>query len=301
MIRAAHDTPSATNPYSEGNDSWYETGVTKVTRVVPAAWTVAIEEFDQALKAGGALPSTRQTRRDHLRHLARHIGEQTPWTMTDKQLLDFCGRQSWLRETRRGRRNTFLAFFAWGHAAGKINANLATSLPKVRATTPAPRPAPMIAYQHALARAGERERLMLRLAAETGMRRAEVAAAHSRDLISDLHGHSVLVRGKGERQRVIPISKSLAAAIKSKGPGYLFPGRVDGHLSPRWVGTLISRLLTESTMHQLRHQFATRFYDVSRDLLATQQVLGHASPATTQRYVALASDVARRTIDTLCA
>ena len=79
--------------------------------------------------------------------------------------------------------------------------------------------------------------------------------------------------------------------------GYAFPGADDGHLSPRWVGKIVAELLPgTATMHQLRHRFATRAYAVDRDVLTVQQLLGHASPATTQRYVVVPPEAGRRTV-----
>ena len=69
--------------------------------------------------------------------------------------------------------------------------------------------------------------------------------------------------------------------------GWLFPGQVDGHLSPDYVGTLLRRLLGRGySAHTLRHRFASRAYAGTRDLLAVQNLLGHSKPETTQRYIA---------------
>lgn len=127
-------------------------------------------------------------------------------------------------ETRRGVRASLTRFYGWGVATGLTEANPAASLPKVRAAAPSPRPAPEIAYREALTRADDRGRLILRLAAEVGMRRAEVAQVHSRDLIEDLEGWSLIVHGKGGRQRVVPLPDAIAAEIRRRGQGYLFPG-----------------------------------------------------------------------------
>ncbi|WP_311210918.1 MULTISPECIES: site-specific integrase [unclassified Aeromicrobium] len=154
------------------------------------------------------------------------------------------------------------------------------------------------AYRYALARADERERLMLRLAAECGLRRAEVAQVHTRDLVQDLDGWSLRVLGKGQRERVVPLPRGLAAELRSRPKGYIFPGDDHGHLSPRWVGTLVGNVLPDGwTMHKLRHRAATRWYAVDRDTFTVQDLLGHASPATTRAYVAIPNDSLRRTVE----
>lgn len=146
-------------------------------------------------------------------------------------------------------------------------------------------------------KADPREQLILRLAAELGLRRAEIAVVHARDLIQDLDGWSLLVHGKGNRERVLPLGDGLALAIREAtlaGAGYAFPGGDHGHLTPRWVGTLISRILPRDvTLHQLRHRFATLTHQETGDVRLVQALLGHASLATTQRYIDMHSDQLR--------
>ena len=83
-----------------------------------------------------------------------------------------------------------------------------------------------------------------------------------------------LVHGKGDKQRVVPISDDLANAIREYClNGYLFPGQIEGHISAQWVGATISELMPPGwSMHKLRHRF---------------------SVATTQRYTAVATDEVR--------
>ena len=130
---------------------------------------------------------------------------------------------------------------------------------------------------------------MLRLAAECGMRRGEVAQVHTRDLIRDGARFALLVHGKGERQRVIALPIALGQDLATQPAGYLFPSRRPGsHLTAPYVGKIVSRRLSQGwTMHTLRHFFATVAYARAGDLLGVQQQLGHASPATTQRYIAV--------------
>lgn len=164
-----------------------------------------------------------------------------------------------------------------------------------------PRPAPEQAYRSALRAADARGRVILRLAAEVGLRRAEVAQVHGRDLIEDLTGWSLVVHGKGGRDRIVPLPADLAVEVRAQlmaaGGGWMLPGDDQGHLSPRHVGIIASRLLPgDWTMHTLRHRCASRAYAGDRDLLSVQQLLGHASVATTQRYVRLPDDALRRAV-----
>lgn len=143
----------------------------------------------------------------------------------------------------------------------------------------------------ALLAADARVALMIRLANDLGMRRAEVSRVDpSNDLVRAPSGWSLIVHGKGSRNRVLPIPDDLAAVLGDVPSGFLFPNQHGGHLSPHWVGTLVSRALPEgTTMHQLRHLCATELHEATHDIRLVQTVLGHASLATTERYVAVDS------------
>lgn len=258
-------------------------------------WGSAIEAWDAYARAGGAPETTRRTRRDHLGRLARRI-DVGPYEVTAEVLLEYAAAATWATETRRGHYTTLGLFYQWAVETGRmVGPSPALKLPKIRPALPNPRPTPHGVHKRALMVATPRERLMVALAAGAGLRRGEIAQVHTRDLIEDLGGWSLLVHGKGGKERVVPLTNSLARALLQLETGWAFPGNCHGHLSPRWVGTLLSRLLGEGwTGHTLRHKFATEFYDESgHDVFLLQEVLGHASSETTRRYVKRSRDRAR--------
>ena len=141
-------------------------------------------------------------------------------------------------------------------------------------------------------------RLAVRLASELGLRRGEVAKVRGCDLVRDLHGWSLIVHGKGGKARTVPVPESIAVEIQGHGPGWLFPGADSGHVSAEWIGRLVGRALPRGvTMHALRHSFATRAYERTGDLVAVQRVLGHESPQTTLRYLAIADETLRAVVE----
>ncbi|MFD2674982.1 tyrosine-type recombinase/integrase [Gulosibacter bifidus] len=171
----------------------------------------------------------------------------------------------------------------------------------MRPTLPAPRPLPTAALDAAILRADARTQLILRLACDLGLRRAEIAKIHRDDVIDDLVGYSLRVRGKGERVRILPLPTSLARVILD-AEGFLFPGRDDGHLSARWVGKLAANALPGAwSLHAGRHRFATLAHRQCGDLLVVQDLLGHASPVTTRVYIAPDATKARTVIESLAA
>lgn len=265
-----------------------ETVKTRLTRLTaPDSWESEVVAFQRYLRAAGRPASTINLRRDQLTHLARTIHVPSPWSVTPDDLFDWMASHRWSAETLRGRRSAIRQFYAWAVESGRLSASPAVSLPVVRPSQPTPRPAQDSAILKAILEAKPRERLLVRLAAEAGLRRAEVAQLHSRDLERVDGVWWLWVSGKGDRRRRVPLQEDLAREfIAHARDGWAFPGDYAGHLSPRYVGKLVSRLLPAGvTMHALRHRFATCTYAVDRDVFAVQQLLGHASPATTQRYV----------------
>lgn len=267
---------------------------------VSAAWKDALDGWWCCLRSAGRAETTIGTRLENIRRFARHAGCPDPWTVTTRDLEEWLGRQAWSTESRRGFRNSLVAFYDWGVCAGHMTASPAADLTPVKATPPAPRPTPDDVYRAALASADGRTRLILRLAAEVGLRRSEISHIHSDDLIQEVGGWSLVVHGKGGKDRVVPLPHDLAHVIRIAGGGYLFPGNDDGHLSPRYVGKLATRVLHGKwTIHSLRHRFASRAYALDRDLFTVQDLLGHASPATTRVYVQVLDADKRRTVQQL--
>lgn len=253
---------------------------------LPQAWTTAITGWVGWLRLSGMAPSSVVLRRDHLRSIARRTATESPAALVLDDIVIMFSASDWSREYRKSIRSSLVSFCAWCVQRDLMSVNLGEALPRVQAPRGTPRPASEQQWEDLLASAAPRERLMARLAGELGMRRGEVAAASLRDLIRDAGGWSLIVNGKGGKQRVIPVPDGLAREILQSCPGgYLFPNDRGGHLSPRYVGWLISHLLEGASMHQLRHRFATCAYRQTHDLRALQRVLGHSSLATTERYV----------------
>lgn len=269
---------------------------------IPSEWAPLIEGYLNYLAAADKPRTTINTRRSHLARMARAL-KCPPNEVDEVRLIEWFSKQKhWATETRRSYRTTIRRFFNWAYRKGHLNIDLTYSLPRVKARRPMPRPTPEAVRDEALAVAAVDARLALMLAmADHGMRRSEVAVSATSDLI--VEGPSLVVHGKGNKRRVIPITEKLATLIAAgaaghtpgaSAKGYLFPGNDDGHLSPRWVGTLCSRAMPGIwTMHSLRHRTATRAYTATHDIVAVQQLLGHDSVATTQMYTLVEEDRVR--------
>lgn len=259
------------------------------------SWDMALGGWNEWLIAAGRPESTINLRLYQLRRFA--AAHPDPWAVTQANLVGWLGQPGWAAEYRRSHRSALRGFYGWACASGHADNNPAALLPPIKPGQYRPRPTPEEIVGAALDETVDtRVQLMVLLAASQGMRRGEIAQVHSRDLSRDLYGWSLRVHGKGDKERVIPLQEEVASRLQAI-PGWAFPGQVGGHLSPRWVGTLIKRALSGGwTAHTLRHRFATVAYHGSRDLLAVQELLGHARPETTRRYVQMPNEALRAAI-----
>lgn len=146
-----------------------------------------------------------------------------------------------------------------------------------------------------------RGRAIVLLMAQCGLRRGEVAAITMGDV--DLHDRSVLVHGKGGKERVVWLSDETVGAVRAwlvergEGPGalvcsYDHPGRA---LTPTWVGMLVARWMADAGLktmprdgvsgHALRHSAATNMLRGGANIRVVQEALGHENITTTARYL----------------
>jgi len=266
-------------------------------------WESEISRWTADLQALGRARGTIRTRHDHLVRLADWAGDIEPGAVTSGDLLAFLAAYPlWSQSYRRGIIASLRGWSKWGATQGR--ADIAAALPILSAPRPNPMPCPPDNYQRALDAAKPRERLMLHLAYDAGLRRMEIAKIHSDNLQQDLTGWSLIVTGKGGHTRAVPLTDAIALELRARfveqGAGYAFPGARDGHLSAEYVGILLARLLPGIwTAHKLRHSFATRAYSVNHDLFAVQQLLGHQNANTTAMYVLVAESDKRRITDAI--
>lgn len=271
--------------------------------LAPPNWEPSILAYRRHMRSQGKPETTVSLYLHHLRRFARENSTFDPFDVDLGTLVDWLANKRWEPATRRSYRSALRGFYKWAKDAGHVKKNPTAKLPPVKATLYSARPASSSALAAALAKADPRERLALRLASEIGLRCAEAACVHSNDLVSstDEDGNlkwSLHVHGKGRKNRLLPLTDDLAGALRARGNGFIFPGAIDGHISPHYLGLLLSRLLPPGvTMHMLRHRFATEAYNVDRDVFTVQQLLGHASPSTTQGYVRVSDNRMRDVVD----
>ena len=253
----------------------------------PVPWRKSINGWTDTLRAAGLSAQTIKSRRYKMVHLAALLMPSGPEDVTTEQIVQTFARQQWKPETRKAYRNTISSFFRWLHKSGRRADDPSLDVPRVKKPHAHPRPCPDRYIAAAMEMATSSERLMIRLGAECGLRRGEIARVHSDDVVTDSAGRSLIVRGKGDKQRIVPLPDDLAGIIMD-ARGYLFPGRFGGHVEESYIGDHISRLLPDGyAAHTLRHRFATTAYAATHDLFVVAELLGHESVETTEHYVAM--------------
>lgn len=139
-----------------------------------------------------------------------------------------------------------------------------------------------------------RDAAILEMLYSCGLRRAELIAMNVEDI--DVISETVRVTGKGRKERLCPIGGPALRAVQhyrhvaqvSSGP--LFRSKVGRRLSPPAISNLVETYRRAAgidlpvTPHKFRHSFATHLLDHGADLRTVQEMLGHASLATTQIY-----------------
>lgn len=282
----------------------------------PAQRDRLVAEFGAHLRAESSRsPHTERAYRGDVTGLLEHACSSGCADLADLTLADL---RAWLayqahggaaRATLARRAAAARTFLRWAHATGRIpvDPSLRLVAPRARRTLPAVLKqghAEQLMTTAAVAAddgdpVGVRNVAIVELLYASGIRVGELVRADVDDL--DLDRRLISVIGKGDKQRVVPYGEPAARAITDwlavrprlatpdSGPA-LFLGRRGRRIDPRTVRACVHDLLAhvpdapDLGPHGLRHSAATHLLEGGADLRAVQEVLGHASLATTQIY-----------------
>jgi len=147
---------------------------------------------------------------------------------------------------------------------------------------------------------GLRDRAILETFYSTGIRISELVGLNMDDI--DFIGGIVKVRGKGKKERIVPIGDHAISAIRAylekrkRQSEVLFLNRSGRRISDRGVRDIVEKYLRLASLrqgvspHTLRHSFATHLLNRGADLRSVQELLGHVNLSTTQIYTHLTTE-----------
>ena len=202
---------------------------------------------------------------------------------------------------------------------GVVESNPAEGLPTPRIPKPLPQDLTVDEVCNLLdcigrdSLADARDRAMLELLYATGVRVGELVGLDLEDL--DLTSRSIRVLGKGNKERLVPfvakagdllrdwLDRSMSIRKTGVGANAVFLNLRGGRLTDRSVRRILDGRMREAAIHAhisphvLRHSFATHMLGAGADLRAIQELLGHASLSTTQRYTHVSPDALMQVYD----
>lgn len=257
-----------------------------------------ITEFADWLHDCGRSPRTITARVEILRRIDRDLPYGLVTATTD-ELRGWLYRDYWSPGTRETYYGAIRAFFTWATGGGRpdmavIDYDPSEALPKPATPRRIPRPVTDDQLRRILTEAAQPYRLWATLAAYAGLRCIEISRLDRGDITAE----SIRVLGKGNKPGVVPTHPIIWAAVRDLPLG---PIAYDDHGQPagaRWV-SIRSALhfrrqlgMPGVSLHRLRHWYGTSTYRATRDIRVTQELMRHASPATTAGYT-LVSDEER--------
>ncbi len=249
--------------------------------------------------------------------LGDHLGDPAwDWAQVDRLalrgFLGWCGRRKLSRRTAARKLSAARSFFRFLHQEEQLPSNPTRGMRAPRMEKRLPGylgrgdVGALFAGAEAAAAAntlaGTRDLVILELLYGSGLRLAELQGLDVPNV--DLVGEQMKVRGKGRKERIVPLTRAAvtavrryeprrAEAVRAGSPGgerrALLLSARGRRLSRRAIQTIVQVLLdgagTEGlSTHSLRHSFATHLLDAGADLMAVKELLGHVSLSTTRIY-----------------
>lgn len=243
-----------------------------------------------------------------------------PLEVTEEHLLEALGRchprtgRPLAAGTKQSERSYYQTFFTWLHAKGHRPDNPAAGLPKVKQPRRKPRPLRLQQVDAMLdSGAYRRTRDIITIAALSGLRIGEVVKIRGEDV--DLEGGILRSVRKGSLEHVIALNVILLDLARTyPREGWWFPSPYKnrqfpdggGHILMKSASDRVSRAIRNAgitdpnlTAHSLRHFYATTLLKQGVNIRVVQELLGHASLATTQLYTEVDQDDMRAGVATL--
>jgi integrase len=259
----------------------------------------------------GGMADTTVTDRGELLHRVEELLVMGLAMATTEELADFLATPGWSRETRRNYYQHLCGFFRWGIVADpphRLDYDPTAGLIRPKVPAGVPKPASTAEVQQALQRLNDPWRIYVAFAAYAGARCCEISVI----LREDVDERSMRLTGKGGKTRVVRTHRALWEMVEPlpTGPIARRLYRKDKPMTAAYVSAGLMERLTAIGMHgmsahRFRHWMATtslrprEFGGGGASLRTVQELLGHASVATTARYTLVSDEERDAAIDAL--
>lgn len=232
---------------------------------------------------------TIKTYRDTLGKADRELPVGLP-RATEDELIAWLGREGWSDNTQKTYTAILRSFFQWAVRWEKITYDPTTRIDAPKLERRLPRPPSLDQLRIILTHARQPVRLWSTIATYTGARAIEISRLHREHITPEW----TRLHGKGGVERRVPTHPALWATVRDLPAGPLTT------CTAKRISTKSAeefrRLGIGTTLHKLRAWFATTTLQATGDLAAVQDMLGHASPATTRVYATPAEEQFRRAV-----
>lgn len=234
-----------------------------------------------------------------IRHMLS-LAQCGPFDITPEVIMAYTTRPGVGRSSRATYHAHIRAYSHWLTRTGQRSDDPTVQTPTPKRSKGQPRPVLCTALREMLAVVNRRRtRMMILLAAYEGLRVHEIAKIRGEDV--DLESGVLFVSGKGGRQAYLPLHPEVAALARSgrfPAAGWWFPaygkaGAIQGAAVSKAIHDTMARAHVNGTPHQLRHWYGTTLVRNGTDLRTVQELMRHASLATTQIYTQV-SDLSQR-------
>lgn len=249
--------------------------------------TDLIDRYIAALKWQNRSITTQDMRRSTLSKGVRELGPFVGWTSREIQ--------DWLANPDRKLKpqsqslilTTFNGFFTWARKEKLLKKNPVKKIDKPKPDNEEHHPISDEDLARAFDNADTLTACWLALGAYAGLRCQEIALLSREDIYEDGSKRLFVAHGKGAKTRWVPLTPQLKAVLDA-WKAMPAEGRL-WYLTPQQMSKALNAYLhleiqSPSTAHSLRHFYATKLYQETKDIRLVQVLLGHSSIATTQRY-----------------
>lgn len=286
-------TASPASTTSPGAPARTWPGRPKVWRERHRSTGMELDRFAEHQRRRNLSPRTVERYGWCLRVWAAHLAPRHPFEAIRGDVERFTRGGS--ANYRQWRLSVLSVFYRWAIREELTDRDPSLAVERPRVPRRLPRPVHDADLAMALRLAAPRMRVILALAAFAGLRCAGIAGLR----VENITVEGLRVVEKGDKERVVPMHPEIEVALAAYGlpeSGPVIRGeRPRGApISPKHVsklgGAYLRSLGIDATLHQLRHWFGTQTYRLGRDLRLTQELMGHASIATTVGYTKVVVD-----------